>query len=64
MGKVVLDISMSQGGFITGPNESHDQPLGQGGERPHEWMGAHPPASFKQGGTAATMGAAMVGWRT
>jgi hypothetical protein len=38
MGRVVLEISMSLDGFITGPNESVDQPLGRGGERLHDWI--------------------------
>lgn len=33
MGKVVSDMSMSLDGFITGPNDSVEQPLGEGGER-------------------------------
>jgi dihydrofolate reductase len=55
---------MSLDGFITGPNSNHDQPLGEGGVRLHSWMGRNPPATFKQGGTSATMGAAVVGRRT
>ncbi|HEV8535425.1 MAG TPA: dihydrofolate reductase family protein [Candidatus Limnocylindria bacterium] len=38
MGEVALDISMSLDGFITGPNDSPEQPLGEGGDRLHEWM--------------------------
>jgi len=37
MGKVFLDISMSLDGFIAGPDQTLDQPLGVGGERLHEW---------------------------
>jgi dihydrofolate reductase len=37
MGKVVLDISMSLDGFVAGPNPSPEQPLGEGGERLHDW---------------------------
>jgi dihydrofolate reductase len=37
MGKVVLDITMSLDGFVAGPNPSLEQPLGEGGERLHEW---------------------------
>jgi dihydrofolate reductase len=37
-GKVLLDISMSLDGFITGPDDSPEQPLGEGGERLHDWM--------------------------
>jgi dihydrofolate reductase len=32
-----FDISMSLDGFIAGPNPSVEQPLGEGGERLHEW---------------------------
>jgi dihydrofolate reductase len=32
-----LDISMSLDGYVAGPNQSLDEPLGKGGERLHEW---------------------------
>ena len=38
MGKVTVDISMSLDGFIAGPNDSVENPLGDGGERIHEWV--------------------------
>ena len=38
MGKLTLDISMSLDGFIAGPNQTFEQPLGEGGERLHEWV--------------------------
>jgi dihydrofolate reductase len=38
MGKLRLDISMSLDGFIAGPNQTLEQPLGEGGERLHEWI--------------------------
>jgi dihydrofolate reductase len=38
MGKLTLDITMSLDGFIAGPNQTLEQPLGQGGERLHEWV--------------------------
>ena len=38
MGKVYLSLSMSLDGFITGPNPRPGEPLGDGGERLHEWM--------------------------
>jgi dihydrofolate reductase len=38
MGRVVLDISASLDGFVAGPNPSLEEPLGQGGERLHEWV--------------------------
>ncbi len=37
MGKVVVDTSMSLDGFITGPNPRPEEPMGDGGERLHEW---------------------------
>ena len=33
-----LTISMSLDGFVAGPNQSVDTPLGVGGERLHEWV--------------------------
>lgn len=38
MGKVVLDISMSLDGYIAGPNQTLENPLGEGGELLHEWL--------------------------
>lgn len=64
MSKLILDISMSLDGFITGPNPSHDNPFGEGGERLHAWMGNNPPASLKQGGGSDTKGAVLVGRNT
>jgi dihydrofolate reductase len=37
MGKVTFDISMSLDGFVAGPRQSLEQPLGEGGEQLHEW---------------------------
>src|SRR6266699_56693 len=37
-GKVISDMSMSVDGFITGPNDDVNKPLGEGGERLHEWL--------------------------
>ena len=38
MGKVSAEISMSLDGFIAGPNNTRENPLGDGGERLHEWV--------------------------
>ncbi len=38
MGKALLEISMSLDGFITGPNVTHEQKLGEWGDRLHEWI--------------------------
>ena len=37
MSKVRCHISISLDGFVAGPNQSLDNPLGEGGERLHEW---------------------------
>jgi len=38
MGKVTVDISMSLDGFIAGPNDGAELPLGERGEQLHEWV--------------------------
>jgi dihydrofolate reductase len=38
MSKVTADMSMSLDGYIAGPNDSVDNPLGDAGERLHDWM--------------------------
>ena len=37
MSQVTSQISVSLDGFIAGPNQSPESPLGEGGERLHEW---------------------------
>jgi dihydrofolate reductase len=38
MSKTTLDISMSVDGFVAGPNQTVEEPLGRGGEELHEWI--------------------------
>ena len=38
MGKVFLSISVSLDGFVAGPNQTLEEPLGEGGERLHDWI--------------------------
>ncbi len=74
MSKVVLDMSMSVDGFITGPDDGLDQGLGVNGERLHDWLGAGSgdPRSYRPvDGPGATVfdelmatGAVIVGRRT
>ena len=63
MGKVTLDNSMSLDGFTAGPNDSPEQPLGDGGTRLHDWMSGTT-EDMMQGGTSATIGAIVSGRRT
>src|SRR3954451_5075426 len=38
MSKLFADISMSLDGFVAGPGQTLDDPLGQGGNQLHEWV--------------------------
>ncbi len=38
MTRLTFDLTMSLDGFIAGPNQTLEQPLGAGGDRLHEWM--------------------------
>lgn len=38
MGRVITSMSMSLDGYITGPNDSPEVPLGEGGDRLHQWL--------------------------
>jgi dihydrofolate reductase len=38
MTKVIVDISVSLDGFIAGPNPTREAPLGENGEKLHEWV--------------------------
>ena len=46
MARVQLDITMSLDGFVAGPNDGPELPLGAGGERLHEWV--YPLASWRE----------------
>jgi hypothetical protein len=47
MSKLRCHISISLDGFVAGPSQSEDNPLGEGGERLHEWV--VPPAAWRLG---------------
>src|SRR5438552_2951661 len=38
MSELRCHISISLDGFVAGPNQSEENPLGEGGERLHEWV--------------------------
>jgi dihydrofolate reductase len=38
MSDVIIEMSMSLDGYISGPNDSDVNPIGDGGERLHTWM--------------------------
>jgi len=45
MSQVTAEITISLDGFAAGPNQSKDNPLGEGAERLHEWV--FPTASWR-----------------
>jgi hypothetical protein len=46
MSKLRFQITMSLDGFVAGPNQSEEHPLGVGGEQLHDW--AFPLAAFRE----------------
>ena len=38
MARVICDMSMSLDGFVTGPNDSRENPFGDGAEGLHNWL--------------------------
>ena len=53
MSKLRCDISISADGYVAGPNQSEADPLGEGGERLHDWtvaLAAWREAHAKEGG--------------
>ena len=53
MSRLRCDISISLDGFVAGPNQSEENPLGEGGERLHDWvvpLAAWREAHGRQGG--------------
>ena len=38
MSKVRVHISTSLDGYVAGPNQSQEEPLGEGGEHLHDWL--------------------------
>lgn len=75
MSKLRCHITISADGFVAGPNQSDENPLGEGGESLHDWavaLGAWREAHDKQGGevnastrimeeSRANVGAAVMG---
>ncbi|WP_409495708.1 dihydrofolate reductase family protein [Amycolatopsis sp. cmx-11-12] len=64
MSKVVLDVSMSLDGFTAGPNVRDDEPMGDGGERLHDWMAGEGPDAHAFERINAMVGATVIGRRT
>jgi dihydrofolate reductase len=61
MSRIVLDVSMSLDGFTAGPNVREAEPMGDGGERLHEWMAVDVDVRRE---VDAAVGATIIGRRT
>jgi dihydrofolate reductase len=67
MGSVIIDITMSLDGFVTGPNDGPGNGLGDGGRILHEWVfGGKTEADekFLTDEPIQTLGACVLGRRT
>lgn len=47
MGIVICDMSMSLDGYVTGPNDSRENPFGDGADTLHDWIFKDPTAEDK-----------------
>lgn len=62
MSKVVFDMSMSLDGFVCGSGRTKEEPLGQDGERLHEWAFGNDDANAQlMSASAARLGAMITG---
>lgn len=68
MSTVVLDVSVSLDGFSAGPNVREVEPMGDGGERLHEWQSGTGPDGEVDAAVVralvASVGATLIGRRT
>ncbi|MPZ84430.1 MAG: hypothetical protein GEV28_30200 [Actinophytocola sp.] len=67
MAKVASSMSVSLDGYVTGPNDSREHPLGEGGERLHRWLWGedHTPADAEViGEMVGAAGAVVMGRRS
>jgi dihydrofolate reductase len=48
MTKIVSDMSMSLDGFVTGPDDSRENPFGKGAETLHDWLWKNPTDRAKE----------------
>jgi len=55
MGKVVTELSMSLDGFVAGPNDGPERPLGDGGERLVQWSKEGSPFTFVTDGVESAI---------
>jgi dihydrofolate reductase len=61
MANVTCDITVSIDGFVAGPDQRPDDPLGKGGERLHRWMFEEPEANAAEIDAITDAGAYIMG---
>ncbi|MES9541792.1 dihydrofolate reductase family protein [Actinomadura sp. NPDC000600] len=61
MSKVTCDIGISVDGFVAGPNQRLEEPLGDGAERLHRWMFEEPEANAEVIEKITSAGAYIMG---
>jgi dihydrofolate reductase len=61
MSKVTVDIGMSLDGYVAGPDQSQQNPLGKGGEDLHRWMFEEPEANQAVKDEIVSAGAFIMG---
>lgn len=61
MSKVTCDIGISVDGFVAGPNQSLENPLGEGAERLHRWMFEQPDENAAEIKSITDAGAFIMG---
>jgi len=64
MGKVIIDITMSLDGFVTGPNDGPNNGLGDGGRILHDWVFASRTEADAQFLSGDSLGSCILGRRT
>jgi dihydrofolate reductase len=68
MSRIIVDVTVSLDGFLAGPNVRPEEPMGDGGERLHDWMGGKGPEGEVDAQVVeemnAAVGATIVGRRT
>ncbi|MEO3927692.1 dihydrofolate reductase family protein [Micromonosporaceae bacterium B7E4] len=65
MSKVVSGISMSLDGFVTGPNVTREQQLGEGGQVLHQWLHEPEPREIDLlAGMREELGSVLMGRRS
>src|SRR5688572_7769599 len=67
MGKIIVDVSVSLDGYMAGPNVSAEYPMGERGDRLHQWLfdvRSNDTDSTVVKGLMAGVGAVVLGRRT